>query len=219
MISKMPETLSLFPLNGALLLPRGQLPLNVFEPRYLTMVEDALGAGRYIGMIQPRHDVPDPVPDATRIYSVGCMGKIVEFRELDDGRFLVTLAGISRFKVEEELQIERGYRHARVDFGPYKVDRTEEQSPVNREMLLEGLRNFLDLSGPDGPEMLDVNWEALEGAPDEDLVNALAMLGPFEAREKQALLEAVSLTERAQTLITMMSMAALGYEDGSSGHA
>jgi len=218
MLHDFPDTLPLFPLNGALLLPRGQLPLNVFEPRYLTLVEDALANGRMIGMIQPCHDVPDPVPDATKIYSVGCMGKIVEFRELEDGRFLITLAGISRFKVIEELEIERGYRRASVDYKPYQIDLVEEQAPVNREALLNGLRSFLDLSGPDGPEMLDVNWDALEDAPDEDLVNALAMLGPFEDREKQALLEAVSLTERAETLITMMSMASLGQDDGS-GHA
>lgn len=216
MIPFSPEILPLFPLNGALLLPRGQLPLNIFEPRYLTLIEDALANGRMIGMIQPCHDVPDPVPDATAIYTVGCMGKIVEFRELEDGRFLVTLAGIMRFKVLEELEIERGYRRAKVNYKPYQVDLTEKQSPVDREMLLHGLRNFLDLTGP---EMIDVNWDALEDAPDEDLVNALCMLGPFEAREKQALLEAVSLTERAETLITMMSMASMSHEDGSSGHA
>ncbi len=212
----LPEILPLFPLNGALLLPRGQLPLNIFEPRYLTMIEDALGNGRVIGMIQPCHDVPDPVPDATAIYGVGCMGKIVEFRELEDGRFLVTLAGVCRFRLEEELEIERGYRRGQVNFKPFQVDMGEDKSSVNREALLEGLRSFLDLTGP---EMIDVNWDALNEAPDEDLVNALAMLGPFEAREKQALLEAVSLTERAETLITMMSMAAMSHEDGSSGHA
>ncbi len=215
----LPETLPLFPLNGALLLPRGQLPLNIFEPRYLTMVEDALAVGRAIGMIQPCHDVPDPVPDSVDIYSVGCMGKIVEFRELEDGRFLISLAGISRFKVVEELEVERGYRRAQVNYKPFGIDLSEQQSTVDRDRLLMGLRQFLDLTGPDAQEMMDVNWEALEQAPDEDLVNALSMLGPFEPREKQALLEAVSLTERAQTLITMMSMAALGHEDGSSGHA
>ncbi|SCA57234.1 ATP-dependent protease La domain protein LonD [Candidatus Terasakiella magnetica] len=215
----LPETLPLFPLTGALLLPRGQLPLNIFEPRYLTMIEDALGVGRMIGMIQPCHDVPDPIPDSTAIYSVGCLGKIVEFRELEDSRFLVTLAGISRFKVEEELEIERGYRRAAVDYSAYKVDLSEQQPPVNRDALIKGLRHFLDLNGPGGQEMMDVNWDALEQAPDEDLVNALSMLGPFEPREKQALLEAVSLTQRAETLITMMSMAALSHEDGSSGHA
>lgn len=216
----LPEILPLFPLNGALLLPRGQLPLNIFEPRYLTMVEDALGLGRAIGMIQPCYDVPDPVPDATDLYTVGCMGRIVEFRELEDSRFLVTLAGISRFRVLEELDIERGYRRAKADYAPYGIDLSENQAPVDRDALLMGLRHFLDINdGAGGTEMLDVNWDALEQAPDEDLVNALSMLGPFEAREKQALLEAVSLTERAETLITMMSMAALSNEDGSSGHA
>ena len=117
----------------------------------------------------------------------------------------------------EELEVERGYRRAQVDYKPFGIDLSEQQSTVDRDRLLMGLRQFLDLTGPDAQEMLDVNWEALEQAPDEDLVNALAMLGPFEPREKQALLEAVSLTERAQTLITMMSMAALGHEDGSSG--
>jgi Lon protease-like protein len=215
----LPDILPLFPLNGALLLPRGQLPLNIFEPRYLTMIEDALGNGRAIGMIQPCVDVPDPVPDSTAIYGVGCMGRIVEFRELEDSRFLVSLAGVSRFRVCEELEIERGYRRASVDYTPYEIDLSEKQEPVDRDTLLMGLRRYLDMNEFGGPDMLDVNWEALEQAPDEDLVNALSMLGPFEAREKQALLEAVSLTERAETLITMMSMAALSNEDGSSGHA
>lgn len=219
MLANLPKQLPIFPLSGALLLPRGQLPLNVFEPRYLTMIEDALGQGRSIGMIQPCHDVPDPVPDSINIYSVGCMGRIVEFRELDDGRFMVTLAGVSRFKVINELDIERGYRRAVVEYEAYSGDLSEHQDPVDRELLLHQLRNFLDITAHDGNEMLDVNWDALEQAPDEDLVNALSMLGPFEAREKQALLEAVSLTERAETLITMMSMASHGHDDGSQGHA
>jgi uncharacterized protein len=219
MLPNLPKELALFPLSGALLLPRGQLPLNIFEPRYLTMIEDALGKGRVIGMIQPCHDVPDPVPDSINIYSVGCMGRIVEFRELDDGRFLVTLAGVSRFKVMSELAIERGYRRALVDYKPYVGDLKEEQDPVDRELLLHQLKSFLDITAFDGKEMMDVNWDALEQAPDEDLVNALSMLGPFEAREKQALLEAISLTERADTLITMMSMASHGHDDGSQGHA
>jgi len=219
MVPNLPKELAIFPLSGALLLPRGQLPLNVFEPRYLTMVEDALGTGRAIGMIQPCHDVPDPVPDSIEIYTVGCMGRIVEFRELDDGRFMVTLAGVSRFKVMSELEIERGYRRCIADYAPYASDLSEKQDPVDRELLLYQLRNFLDVTAHDGTEMMDVNWDALEQAPDEDLVNALSMLGPFEAREKQALLEAVSLTERADTLITMMSMASHGHDDGSQGHA
>lgn len=219
MVPNLPEELPLFPLSGALLLPRGQLPLNIFEPRYLTMIEDSLGKGRAIGMIQPCHSVPDPVPDSIDLYSVGCMGRIVEFRELDDGRFMVSLAGVSRFKVLNELDIERGYRRGIVDYTPYAGDLSEKQDPVDRELLLYQLRSFLDMGGPGGMEMMDVNWDALEHAPDEDLVNALSMLGPFEAREKQALLEAISLTERAQTLITMMSMASHGPDDGSQGHA
>ncbi len=215
----LPETLPLFPLSGALLLPRGHLPLNIFEPRYLTMIEDALGKGRVIGIIQPCHDVPDPIPDATQLYTVGCMGRIVEFRELEDSRFMISLAGISRFRLVEELASERGYRQAHVDFQPFKIDLNENRETVDRESLLGGLRHFLNLNGVGHRDLLDLNWDALEQAPDEDLVNALCMLGPFEAREKQALLEAVSLTERAETLITMMSMVALSHEDGSSGHA
>jgi Lon protease-like protein len=215
----LPENLALFPLNGALLLPRGQMPLNIFEPRYLTMVEDALGQGRMIGMIQPSIEVSDPVPDACSLYKVGCAGKIVEFRELEDSRFLISLAGICRFKVVEELENDRGYRRAAVDYDPYKIDLNDNPSTVDRDRLLQVLRQYLDLSGVGAQDMMDVNWDALEQAPDEDLVNALSMLGPFEPREKQALLEAITLHERAQTLITMMSMATLAHEDGSSGHA
>lgn len=212
----LPNQLALFPLSGALLLPRGQLPLNIFEPRYLTMVEDALGQGRMIGMVQPRVDGPQPLPDSAALYSVGCAGKITEFREMDDGRFLIGLSGVHRFQIISEKTGERGYRQAEVDYGAYRIDAGEDTSVLNREALIQSLRDFLDLATPD---MLEVNWKTLEDAPDEDLVNALSMLGPFEVREKQALLEALTISERAQTLMAIMSMAARGGEEGSSGHA
>lgn len=215
----LPKVLPLFPLNGALLLPRGQMPLNIFEPRYLTMIEDALGLGRVIGMVQPCVDVPDPVPDSTKIYQIGCMGRIVEFRELDDGRFLISLAGVCRFKILEEQPIIRGYRSAEVDYKPYQVDLIENTDQIDRDLLMKTLRQYLDIASLEGPGGMDINWDALDQAPNEDLVNALAMLGPFEPREKQALLEAKTLTERAKTLITMMSMASMVQDDGSSGHA
>jgi len=216
MEKNLPDILPIFPLSGALVLPGGQLPLNVFEPRYLTMVEDALGQGRYIGMIQPRGDTPQPTPDSIDLYDIGCMGKITEFREMNDGRFLIALTGVQRFKILSEIPIERGYRRALVDWAPYRIDAGEDKSVLDREALIAALQDFLDLAGPD---QIEVNWKTLEDAPDEDLVNALSMLGPFEVREKQALLEALTISERAQVLMAIMSMTARGGEDGSSGHA
>lgn len=219
MTPTLPTYIPIFPLEGALLLPRTQMPLNIFEPRYLTMVEDALGKGRLFGMIQPREESDGPTPDEIPIYNVGCMGRIVEFREMDDGRFLIGIEGVCRFRVVSEQLDPRGYRMAEVSFDDFRHDLGEDKSEVDRAALFEGLHRFLDLAAEEGTEAMEVNWEALKQAPDEDLINALSMLGPFEPREKQALLEAELLSHRAEMLITMMSMAYMGTDDGTSGTA
>lgn len=215
--SKLPRIIPIFPLYGALLLPRGQLPLNIFEPRYLQMFEDSLAGGRMIGMVQPMHKESDPISDTAKLFSVGCIGKIVEFRELEDGRIFINLQGISRFRTVRELPIERGYRRIQAEFTDFiSTDLLPQEASIDREGLLTALRQFLSATVDGTGERIDVNWAALNQADDEDLVNALAMLGPFEAREKQALLESPNLESRCELLATIMSMAALEEEGGST---
>jgi len=195
----LPHVIPVFPLPGALLLPRGQMPLNIFEPRYLEMVDDALRDGhRLIGMIQP-----DPVhhgpPDKPALFSVGCVGRITQLAESGDGRYLIQLTGISRFRIEEELKVATGYRQCRVTFAPFASDfiARKGEEDVDREALLESLSAFLKANN------LKTDWEGVESAPNEALVNALAMMSPYGPAEKQALLEAPDLKSRAETLIAI----------------
>ena len=192
----LPETVPLFPLPGALLLPRGQMPLNIFEPRYLAMVDDALRGARLIGMIQPDADDEGRVP---RLYRVGCAGRITQWAETGDGRYLITLTGVARFRLAEELTVITPYRQARVDFSAFPVDyeaRAGEEA-VDRPRLIETLRRFV------AANRLEMDWDGVDRAPNEALVNALAMMSPYGVREKQALLEAPDLGTRAETLIAL----------------
>lgn len=204
----LPATLPLFPLTGVLLLPRGMLPLNVFEPRYLNMIQDALGADRLIGMIQPctMADSGDPP-----LYSVGCAGRIVQFEETEDGRFLISLRGVSRFTVEQEIPTTRGYRRIRTAWDDHKDDLiSDEGSLVDRESLFTGLQSYFKVQG------IEASWKALRETPDERLINSLAMICPFEPPEKQALLEAKTLSDRASILTALVEMAVLDTSaDGS----
>ena len=170
----------IFPLAGALLLPRGQMPLNIFEPRYIAMIDHALSAGhRLIGMIQPdgAHPGPEQRPN---LYKVGCVGRITQLAETGDGRYLLQLTGVARFRVEEELAVATSYRQCRVSFLPYLDDfvarRGEED--VDREALLKALADFLKAND------LKADWEGIENAPNEALVNALAMMSPYGSAEK-----------------------------------
>jgi hypothetical protein len=197
----LPAILPLFPLGGALLLPRAKLPLNVFEPRYLTMVEDALAGARTIGMVQPRDTVEHPVPDDAAIYDIGCAGRITTFSETDDGRYLITLSGISRFVVVGELEMVRGYRRAAVDYGRFADDLVEETGHVaGRERLLATVRTFFAKNG------MDADWPALEAIADDTLISALAMVCPLEPTEKQALLECPGLAERGEFLLNLLEI-------------
>ena len=199
----LPEVLSVFPLPGALLLPRGQMPLNIFEPRYLAMVDDALRDGhRLIGMIQPESAHPGP-PDRPNLYKIGCAGRITQLAETGDARYLIQLTGVARFQVVEELQVATSYRQCRVDFMPFTDDfvarRGEEL--VDRKAVLQALTAFLKAND------LKADWEGIEKAPNEALVNALAMMSPFDPAEKQAMLEAPDLKTRAEILVAVTEIA------------
>jgi Lon protease-like protein len=207
---QLPRALPIFPLPGVLLLPRGQLPLNIFEPRYLAMVDDALASDdRMIGMVQPT----DPTSRARSpaVYETGCAGRISSFSETDDGRFLVTLTGVSRFVVLRELACERGYRRVLPAWERFAGDLDAKvQGDVDRPRLLSGLKSYFKVQG------IQANWEAVETTPDERLITSLAMICPFEANEKQALLEAPDLAERAKLLIALIEMSILDGRDGGA---
>lgn len=193
-----PEVIPLFPLGGALLLPRGQMPLNVFEPRYLAMIDDALKTERVIGMIQPEPD-DGRQPEIPPLLKVGCLGRITQLAETGDGRYIITLTGISRFRLLEELSVTTAYRQARVDYEPFATDfvaRAGEEG-VDRKGLLKALRDFARVND------LKIDWKGVNEAPNEALVNALSMMCPFGPREKQALLEAATLKDRAEVLVAI----------------
>jgi hypothetical protein len=193
-----PAVVPLFPLAGALLLPRGQMPLNIFEPRYLAMIDDALKGDRVIGIIQPEpdHGRQAQVPP---LLSVGCLGRITQFAETGDDRYIVTLTGIARFRIAEELSVTTPYRQARVAYDGFAVDFQARagEGEVDRAGLLKALRSFAKA------HELKIDWKGVNEAPNEALVNALSMMCPFGAREKQALLEAQSLKERAEVLVAI----------------
>lgn len=198
----LPEIIPVFPLAGALLLPRGQMPLNIFEPRYLQMVDDALRDGhRLIGMIQP--DVAHSSDsDHPSLFKVGCVGRMTQIAESGDGRYILELTGVSRFAITEEMSVSTPYRQCRVDYFPFIDDFTARkgEEDVDRQALLNALTNFLKAN------RLKVDWEGIESAPNEALVNALAMMSPYGPAEKQALLEAPNLKTRAEILIAVTEM-------------
>ncbi len=194
-IDALPTVIAVFPLVSALLLPRGELPLNIFEPRYLAMIEDAIRADRRIGMVQPRGD-GEAHP---QLHDVGCLGKITQFAETGDGRFMITLTGIARFRIVEELSVLTPYRQGIVSYDEFKQDllTDNDDSDMDRAGVLRTLRNFAEAN------RLKIDWKSIEQTPNEALVNALAMMSPFGPEEKQALLEASTLKARADVLIAI----------------
>jgi len=195
----LPENVLVFPLAGALLLPRGQMPLNIFEPRYLAMIDDSLRDGhRLIGMIQPDPTRPDSENEPA-LFKIGCLGRITQFAESGDGRYLIQLTGVIRFRIEQELNVASAYRQCRVSYAPFAGDfiARKGEDQVNRKALLEALTAFLKANN------LKTDWKDIENAPNEALVNALAMMSPYGAAEKQALLEAPDLKSRAEILIAV----------------
>ena len=198
----LPSILPIFPLTGVLLLPRGRLPLNIFEPRYLAMTRDALAGERLIGMVQPSD--PQAAGDNPPVYPTGCAGRITSFSETDDGRFLITLTGISRFHIREELPLLEGYRRVVPEWRDFAGDLAGDDEPsFDRERLLRGLRAYFQ------HHRIEADWDAITSVPGERLVTSIAMICPFEPSEKQALLEAPDLGERAQLLTAIVEMAAL----------
>lgn len=205
----LPAHLPLFPLSGVLLLPRGELPLNIFEPRYLNMTVDALAGSRMIGMIQPtEHENSQASPP---LYKTGCAGRIISFQETDDGRFLLTLKGVCRFDVTEEMSSTRGYRPATVDWSRFRDDLSRNGTgQIDRDRLLRSLKSYFDLND------IAADWNAIECSGDERLVTCLSMICPFEASEKQALLEAPTLPARGDVLTTLVEMAVHTKSSGQS---
>jgi uncharacterized protein len=193
-----PLSVPVFPLAGALLLPRGQMPINIFEPRYMMMIDDALKGDRVIGMIQPDGEEHGS-PLLPSLFSVGCIGRITQFAETGDGRYMVTLTGIARFKVAQEMLAATLYRQVQVDYTPYITDFTARagEDEVDRTAVISSLRKFADVND------FSIDWKGVKSAPSEALVNALSMMSPYGLREKQALLEAHTLKERAELLIAL----------------
>lgn len=205
----LPGELAIFPLPGALLLPSGRLPLNIFEPRYLSMIEDALKAQRLIGMIQPRGEARDIGSADT--YGVGCVGRIVEFSETDDGRFVISLAGLIRFRLAEELpKAPGGYRRVRPDYSSFAQDMVEKTETIDRPALEAQLKSYFQKSG------MKADWASIKRADDESLITTLSMLMPFQPSEKQALLEAPDLQNRAQTLGALLALASHGEDENET---
>lgn len=193
----LPQALALFPLDGVILFPRSVVSLNVFEPRYLNMVDDALGGERLIGIIQPATgEDGEPVP---QLADVGTVGRITAFSETEDGRYLITLTGVCRFDYEQELEAGTPYRQALVNYEPFASDfRQANDAGVDRMALIASLKRYASLHG------FNVDWNSVEQAPTETVINVAAQLCPFDAAAKQALLEAVSLEERAQALVALV---------------
>ena len=205
MISKtdLPETIPVFPLPGALLLPRARLPLHLFEPRYLAMLDDVLKtSSRFIGMVQP-YEGPD---GGGKLHTIGCAGKVTAFSETEDGRYMITLSGASRFRITDEVEGFTPYRRCNVDWGGFDRDLgpTEKDTSFDRDKFMDTLGRYLVNQG------LSTDWESLGEAEDELLINSLSMLCPFEPEDKQALLEAQSLTARRETLMTLIEFALRG---------
>ena len=195
---EMPATLPLFPVAGALLLPRRPIQLTLFEPRYLTMLDDALGGERLIGMIQPTvgDAAAGPAPE---LYPIGCAGRIVQYAEIGDGRCFLTLMGVARFRWEEELTTLTPYRIVRATYDTFPADFVEGygEPEVDRKALVVALRDFARAND------VKIDWDYVEKAPNEALVNALSMMSPYGAKEKQALLEAPDLKSRAEILVAI----------------
>jgi Lon protease-like protein len=200
----LPKTVPVFPLSGALLLPSGQLPLNIFEPRYLAMVDAALAGDRLIGMIQPAFDALES--DAPALCEIGCLGRITQFSETGDGRHAIVLSGVTRFRVMEELVTDTLYRQVRIsiaDFSDLTEPRNGEEA-VDRSALLRTFRDYLQAND------MEADWDSVDRASNAGLVTALAMMSPWGPPEKQALLECPDHATRARTLIAITEMALAG---------
>ena len=197
-----PRELAVFPLPGALLLPRGRLPLNIFENRYLHLINDALGEGRMIGMIQPTAAQPPLDKPDCKLFGVGCVGRLIQFSESGDGRFVITLLGVCRFRVGAEIEGRHGYRRVRPDYAGFGADLLEDKKRLaDRPRLIKAVRAYFAARHIEG------DFSGIDQAGDEFLVNSLSMASPFLPEEKQALLESADLQDRADLLTALLEMA------------
>ncbi len=204
----LPGVIPIFPLPGALLLPRSRLPLHIFEPRYLQMLDDALKTSeRLIGMVQP-NEVPGR--SGPGLHTIGCAGRVTQFSETEDSRYLITLTGISRFRVLNEINGFTPYRRCEITWEGFARDlgKTEGDSSFDREVFMELLGRYFDARS------LSADWDTLKGAEDELLINSLSMMLDFEPEDKQALLEAPSLSTRRETLVTLIEFSLRGGAEG-----
>lgn len=213
--SDLPQELPLFPLTGAILLPRATLPLNVFEPRYLALIEDAIASARVIGIIQPdTHDESEsPAGNSVPLRRIGCAGRISAFQEMDDNRLVISLAGVARFETTHELETGKPYRTFAVSYNRFAQDFASGagEDRVDRPNLLRVLKTYLEAN------RLKADWHAVERATSESLINILSVTCPYGPEEKQALLEAADLKTRADVLIALAEMElASGGESGST---
>jgi Lon protease-like protein len=199
-VTDIPSAIPVFPLSGALLLPGGRMPLNIFEPRYIQMVDEVIGADRLIGMIQPALDGGTREDGEPKLCEVGCVGRLTSFAETSDGRYLISLNGVCRFRIAEELEVTTPFRQCRIM--PFAADLGEDQGggDVDRAALLRAFRQYIEAND------LEADWEGVSRADNATLVNALSMMAPYGPAEKQALLEAPDLRMRAETLIAITEM-------------
>ena len=207
---QLPRKVAVFPLAGALLLPGGQMPLNIFEPRYLQMIDDAMRGERLIAMCQPRFDLPESNDPRFPLCDVGCLGRITSLGETGDGRYVLTLQGVCRVRITEELAVTTPYRQVAIKPFAGDLEESDEGDEVDREALLGAFRAYLDANS------MEADWESVTRASNETLVNALSMMSPYGPAEKQALLEASDLKSRADTLIAITEIN-LAREDDDNG--
>ncbi len=205
--TELPDKIAIFPLAGALLLPRSRLPLHIFEPRYLQMIEDALRTdARLIGMVQPN---AVPGREGPGLHAIGCAGRITQFSETEDGRYMITLGGVSRFRVVEEIEGFSPYRQCTVKWDGFERDLGKEEADTgfHRQKFLELLGRYFEARG------LSADWDTLKEAEDELLINSLSMMLDLDPEDKQALLEAPSLETRRETLVTLIEYTMRGGQD------
>jgi Lon protease-like protein len=213
-VADMPKVLAVFPLRGAILLPRASLTLNVFEPRYLALVDHVLAGDRLIGVVQPAPEAGNGESPAGKTFPlrhVGCAGRLFSFTESDDGRLMIALAGVARFAIGGDIAGDTPFRLCQADFTPYANDFVtgDGEEDVDRPRLLATLRNYLIANN------LNADWERIDGASSERLVNTLSILSPYGPEEKQALLEAPDLRTRAEVLVALAEMELAARDDGS----
>ncbi|MBT3916499.1 MAG: peptidase S16 [Rhodospirillaceae bacterium] len=211
-VEDLPQILPIFPLPGAMLLPHGRMPLNIFEPRYLNMVLNSLKEDRLIGMVQPLEMLPDPVPVATELFHIGCAGRIVAFAESEDGRILMTLQGVCRFKIINELDSPHDYRIVEPEYASFKDDLNFDNPAINRDSLQAILKDYLELKG------IKIDWEGLAKADDRFLIATLGMMNPFDYREKQAILEARDIVDMVDVMTSLMEMELASGGDAPTKH-